>query len=77
MNMNDKLVNVFNETFGNPKFEIDDFDDLELNSIPEWDSLGNLNFLMNIESNFSIRFSSEQLAELKSIKEILNFLEQN
>lgn len=74
--MKEKILKIFKDTFQGAKFDQNDFENLELYSIPEWDSIGNLNLLMNIESNFEIRFSSEQLSELKSIKEILIILQE-
>jgi len=75
--MKEKLLKTFNDTFPDAKFDQNDFKNLELNSIPEWDSIGNLSLLMNIESNFGIRFSSDELSEIKSIKEILKILNKN
>ena len=75
--MKEKLLKTFNDTFPDAKFDQNDFKNLELNSIPEWDSIGNLSLLMNIESNFGIRFSSDELSEIKSIKEILKLLNKN
>jgi acyl carrier protein len=68
MNQND-LLTVFKETFPTAKFDTP-FNTLELNSIPEWDSLGNLNLILRIEEVFDIRFSSMELSEMKSIKQI-------
>ena len=41
-----------------------------MGQVKGWDSLGNLNFLLKIEEKFKIRFSIEQMSELKSIEEI-------
>ena len=75
--MNDKLLKVFRETFSKSNFNDEDFETLTINSIDEWDSMGNLNLLMNVESSFSIRLTSEQLSETKSVKDILKILENN
>lgn len=72
--MKEKLINVFLETFPEAKFSEYEFENLEVNSIDDWDSIGNLNFLVNIESRFNIKFSSSQLSEIKSIKSILDIL---
>lgn len=72
--MREKLVKIFKETFPDVKFDDKDFDSFEINSIAQWDSMGNLNFLMNIESTFNIRLTSEELSETKSIKAILKIL---
>ena len=75
--MNDKLLKVFRETFSKSNFNDEDFETLTINSIDELDSMGNLNLLMNVESSFSIRLTSEQLSETKSVKDILKILENN
>ena len=67
-------MKTFKETFSDVKFDDKDFDSFEINSIAQWDSMGNLNLLMNIESTFNIRFTSEELSETKSIKAILKIL---
>lgn len=72
--MREKLMKTFKETFSDVKFDDKDFDSFEINSIAQWDSMGNLNLLMNIESTFNIRFTSEELSETKSIKAILKIL---
>lgn len=48
----------------------DNFDKLEIGEITEWDSLANMLFLMELEKNFSIRFSMDEMSELTSIKSI-------
>ena len=72
--MKERLLETFKDTFPYAKFDQNDFENLELNSIPQWDSMGNLNFLMNIEANFGIRLSSDELSETKSIKAIIKIL---
>tara|TARA_B110000003_G_scaffold146407_2_gene147397 strand:- start:1313 stop:1540 length:228 start_codon:yes stop_codon:yes gene_type:complete len=72
--MKERLLETFKDTFPDAEFDQNEFINLKLNSIPQWDSMGNLNLLMNIESNFGIRFSSDELSETKSIKEILKIL---
>ena len=68
--MNQKqLLTIFKEVFPTASFNTE-FNLLELNSIPEWDSLGNLNLILRIEEVFGIRFSTIELSELKSIKQI-------
>ena len=75
--MKNKLLRIFLETFPDAKFNENDFENLEVNSITDWDSIGNLNLLVNIESSFNIKFSSMELSEIKSIKAILEFLNKN
>jgi acyl carrier protein len=45
----------------------EDFDNLKIGDIKEWDSMANMNFLMSVERNLNIRFSFDEMAELTSI----------
>ena len=48
---------------------------LQLGDIEEWDSQGHLNLLLSIEDFYNIRFTMDQMAEIKSIKQIIEVLE--
>ena len=47
---------------------------LSLGDLDEWDSVGNLNFLLAVESTFGIRFSAEDIAKIKSTQEAVDRL---
>lgn len=47
---------------------------LKIYDIPEWDSLGNFNLLLEIEKHYKIRFSEVEISEITSIKKILEKL---
>jgi acyl carrier protein len=72
MTQND-LLTIFKETFPTAVFTVP-FESLELNAVPEWDSLGNLNLLLRVEETLGIRFSTEELSEVKSIKQLVTIL---
>lgn len=42
----------------------------EVGQIPYWDSLSHLNFLLLIEEKFKIKFSIQEMTNIKSIQEI-------
>lgn len=48
--------------------------DLKSGDIPEWDSLGNFNLLLVVEEFYNVRFTTDQIAELKSAEQIYNAL---
>lgn len=48
--------------------------DLKSGDIPEWDSLGNFNLLLAVEEYYDVRFTMDQMAELKSVEQIYNAL---
>jgi len=63
------IIAVLRKQF--PQVTFDEADNtLGVNSFPEWDSLAHFNFMMSLEEAFAVRFSLDEMAELKSIKEI-------
>ena len=55
----------------------DDISDLKMGDIAGWDSLGNFNVILAIETEFDIRFSMQQTTEIKSVAQIIEVLEAN
>ena len=47
---------------------------LKLGDFEEWDSVGNFNLLLAFEDFYLIRFSMEEISELKSIAAIVDAL---
>ena len=47
---------------------------LGIGDLDEWDSLGNFNFLLAVEERYEIRFDIEEMAELKSVQDVVNYL---
>ena len=43
-------------------------DELSINDIPEWDSVGNLNIIQSIEEELEVEIPIENLFELTSVK---------
>ena len=39
-------------------------------AFPEWDSLGTFNLLVLVEDTFGVRFSPEDMAEIKTLADI-------
>ena len=65
----DILVSVFvNSSI--PK----DCSNLGIGDLDEWDSLGNFNFLLAVEERYGLRFDIEEMSELKSVQDIINYL---
>jgi acyl carrier protein len=47
-----------------------------LGQLPGWDSFGHLTLMMEIEKEFSVRFSTDKINEPKSTSEICELLRQ-
>lgn len=72
MQIRDRLLDVLKRQFNlsDPSDLGMSFDDLRMGVFEEWDSLGNLNLLLEIENEFSVRFSTEELSSMQSLPEI-------
>ena len=46
--------------------------DLKLGDFPEWDSMGNFNLILELESNLDIRFSVDETSSMKSVADFID-----
>lgn len=51
-------------------------EDLMVGEFVEWDSLAHFDFLLSVEQEFEIRFSVDEMAELKSFADILGVIQE-
>jgi len=73
--INEKDVeSILQETFPSATLG-DGFMHLKMNDIAEWDSLGNFNLLLAFEEFYGVRFTMDEMSELKSIAMIVDVLE--
>ena len=47
---------------------------LKLGSFKTWDSLSHLNLLLTIEKEFKIKFPLKKIYEIRTIKEIISYI---
>ena len=64
--MTRKLEELVKEQFPGATFDAAD-PNLGVGSFPEWDSLGTFNLLLLAEQTYSVRFSTDEMAELKTV----------
>tara|TARA_Y100001970_G_C13722262_1_gene597256 strand:- start:68 stop:307 length:240 start_codon:yes stop_codon:yes gene_type:complete len=68
------LIEITHNQF--PKLDKSEINfDLSVGDTPEWDSLGHFNLLLMVEQNYNIRFTIDQMNEVKSLKDIATILE--
>ena len=65
MNLRDILVQTFKQSL-----IPEDIQGLKMGDFDEWDSLGNFNLILAIETEFQIQFDMDDLENLTSISEI-------
>jgi acyl carrier protein len=70
----DKIVEILREATNNPKLKVN-IDDTP-GDIAEWDSLTHIKIISSIEDFFEIRFRLRELAQIKSIRDIIVLINQ-
>ena len=68
--MEKKVLNCFKKVFKNSKIP-KDVGKIKMGNIKQWDSLGHINLLLEIEKKFQIKFSMKEISELKNMKKII------
>jgi len=67
--MEDKVINIASELFG-----VEVTKDTKIGDIESWDSLGQINLFMAIESELGIKVSPDEIIENDSIIKIVELL---
>ena len=70
MNLRDILIKTFNNSVIPEEIK-----DLKMGDIDEWDSLGNFNLILAVETQYEIQFSMDELENLTSIAAIEEAIE--
>lgn len=68
--MEKKVLSCFKKVFKNFKIP-KDINKIKMENIKQWDSLGHINLLLEIEKKFKIKFSMKEISELKNMKKIV------
>jgi len=66
--MSPRLEDLLQQQF--PRASFGTSDDLAIGSFPEWTSLAHFNFLLLIEEHYGVRFTVDEMSEMKSLREI-------
>ena len=75
--MSDKLVwnsvvDVIRETFGDEQIEVTA--ETTAADIPEWNSVSNVELLVNLEYAFDVRFYTGEIAKVKNVGELVDII---
>jgi acyl carrier protein len=70
----DKLAAVFRDVFDLPELEIDG---LTRTNFPEWDSLAQVKLVIEIEEEFGVKFTIDQVANTRSVAEFRRLLAES
>lgn len=73
--MFEKIVDVIRKTL-----DVDEKTDISIQTkmedIPEWDSFGQISLLSELEKEFEIKFSFDEMIAINSVASILDVLEK-
>lgn len=62
------IEQILKDVFSIPESNIND--DLELREIPLWDSMSHMMLIMQIEEKFKIDMNGDEIADLRSVRDI-------
>jgi acyl carrier protein len=71
--MLDQLQDVFRDVFDDDGIEIDR--STTAKDVEGWDSLMHVTLLINVEKSFRVKFSSSEVASLKSVGDLVDLIE--
>ncbi|MBX3237772.1 MAG: acyl carrier protein [Nitrospiraceae bacterium] len=72
MGVQERLEEVFRQVFEDDNLVLRD--EMTASDIPGWDSVVHINLMFGIEQAFRVRFSGNELAEMKNVGELKQFL---
>ncbi len=67
------IENIFYEVFSVNKFP-KKIQELKYGDFNEWDSLSNFNLLLEVEEFYNIRFTSEEITNIRSVEQLIQIL---
>jgi acyl carrier protein len=68
-----KLQSIFQDVFDDPSIRLTS--ELSPATYPDWDSVATVNLVLSVESEFGVRFTTDQVAGIKSVQNLLDVLE--
>jgi|TARA_B100000959_G_C14750903_1_gene529138 acyl carrier protein len=68
-----KIYNCLKIIFKNNKIP-KNIKNLKIGSFKSWDSLSHLNLLLTIEKEFKIKFPLKKIYEIRTIKEVITYI---
>jgi acyl carrier protein len=69
----EKLQNVFQDVFDDPSIRLTP--EFSPSFYGDWDSLATVRLVLSIESEFGMRFTTDQVAKIRSVRDMLSVLE--
>ena len=74
MDVHNVLNGVFQRLFENPNLQITSA--MTARDVPEWDSLAHIDLIVEIEEEFAIKLTVDDIAELQNVGEMIALIER-
>ena len=68
-----KLKEIFRDVFDDDSIVL--FDEMTSNDVEDWDSLSHINLISDIEANFGITFTTDEIMGTKNVGEFIRVIE--
>ena len=68
----DKLSDIFKVLFNRPDLELND--NLTAKDVPGWDSFNHVNLIINIEEEFGIKFTNDEVGGMQNVGNLKTLL---
>lgn len=75
MNAIFKLQSIFRDVFSDPQLVLTE--DMSPADLPDWDSVAMVHIILAAEAEFGVRFSTDEVAAVSSVADILHALERH
>ena len=72
MSVREKVENIFREEFDDHSLKV--LDSMNSDDIEDWDSLANINLLVAMEKEFSIKFNMKDIQNLENIGDMIHLI---
>ena len=68
----EKLTEVFQTLFNSPDLVL--HDELVATDVPGWDSFNHINLVINIEEEFGVKFTNDEVAKMQNVGDLKRIL---
>ena len=69
----EKLQDIFRDVFDDDTIVL--FDEMTSNDVEDWDSLSHINLINDIEAQFGITFTTDEIVGTKNVGEFIRVIE--
>ena len=75
MNALYRLQSIFRDVFSNPQLVLTE--EMSTANLPCWDSVAMVHIILAAEAEFGVRFSTDEVAAVSSVADILKIIERH